>query len=246
MLDEIFWEIHSGLPREGPGDNQSTRRAYMMMARLASSPRILDVACGPGMQTIELAGISSGHITAVDKHQLFLDELNRRAASAGLLDKISTINASMFEMPFEENEFDIIWCEGAMYIMGVSRALASWEKFLVPGGYIAFTEPCFLIDPLPEVRDFWQQDYSDMTDISKTIQRIHSAGYTLIDHFTIPDSSWWTDYYNPQLIRLQTLCEKYCDNPDVLRRLDDIKKEIDMHRKYSKFYGYVFFVAENA
>lgn len=58
-LPEIFWEVHSGLPREGPGDNKSTRKAYMMLGDLPENPRILDIGCGPGMQTVELAKLSS-------------------------------------------------------------------------------------------------------------------------------------------------------------------------------------------
>lgn len=79
MPDEIFWEVHSGLPREGPGDNESTGRAFALMTELPVAPSILDVACGPGMQTIQLAQLCSGNIVAVDTHQPFLDELDRRA-----------------------------------------------------------------------------------------------------------------------------------------------------------------------
>lgn len=48
----FFFEIHSNLPREGPGDTESTRRALSMMAGLPERPSILDVGCGPGMQII--------------------------------------------------------------------------------------------------------------------------------------------------------------------------------------------------
>ncbi len=44
---EIFWEIHSKLPREGPGDDASTRKAFSMLADLPNAPCILDVGCGP-------------------------------------------------------------------------------------------------------------------------------------------------------------------------------------------------------
>jgi hypothetical protein len=54
MTENIFWEIHSELPREGPGDNASTGKAFAMLAELPQAPRVLDVACGPGMQTLEL------------------------------------------------------------------------------------------------------------------------------------------------------------------------------------------------
>ncbi len=52
---ELFFEIHSGLPREGPGDDASTRKAFSMVPSLPASPLILDIGCGPGMQTLELS-----------------------------------------------------------------------------------------------------------------------------------------------------------------------------------------------
>ena len=51
----------------------------MMLKDLPKKPRILDISCGPGMQTIELAKISDGTIIALDNHQQFLDELNKKA-----------------------------------------------------------------------------------------------------------------------------------------------------------------------
>ena len=47
----FFFEIHQGLPREGPGDFDSTRRALALLGGLPERPRILDIGCGPGMQT---------------------------------------------------------------------------------------------------------------------------------------------------------------------------------------------------
>jgi len=76
-MPKIFWEIHNSLPRKGPGDNKSTRKAYKMLKELPENPRILDIGCGPGMQTIELAKISNGEIIAVDSHQPFLEQLKK-------------------------------------------------------------------------------------------------------------------------------------------------------------------------
>jgi ubiquinone/menaquinone biosynthesis C-methylase UbiE len=71
-------EIHRGLPRQGPGDAASTTRAFAMLALKTDKPRILDVGCGPGAQTIDLARLSNGAITALDSGQTFLDELEAR------------------------------------------------------------------------------------------------------------------------------------------------------------------------
>lgn len=245
MPDEIFWEIHSELPREGPGDNASTRRAFEMMKDLPTHPNILDVACGPGLQTMELARLSSGHVTALDFHPPFLKEVERRALQAGIADRVKTIHASMMEMPFDDAQFDAIWCEGAMYIMGPRAALTQWKRFLSPHGCIAFTEPCFLTDtPSEEVLNTWINDYPGMGNIESTKKIIEETGYELLGHFTIPDSAWWDDYYTPLEARLKLLREKYRDDPDKLAGIEETQKEIDMHRKYWQYYGYVFFVVQ--
>jgi SAM-dependent methyltransferase len=238
----IFWEIHSGLPREGPGDDESTRKAFLMAGELPVKARILDIACGPGAQTMELARAGKGAITALDTHQEFLDELERRAREAQCVDRITVINASMRKMPFEEGSFDLIWCEGAMYMMGFKEGLTAWKKFLAPHGYIAVTEPCWLKTGLTdELKAHWAE-YPGMTTIENTRQIIADAGFREIGHFVIPDSAWWTGYYTPKERRLNLLREKYRDNTDALVQIGDAQKELDMHRKYHDFYGYVFFV----
>ena len=42
-----------------------------MLKNLPKNPRILDIGCGLGMQTIELAMLSEGQIDALDSHQPF-------------------------------------------------------------------------------------------------------------------------------------------------------------------------------
>lgn len=109
MPDEAFWTLHDGLPRQGPGDRDSTLRALALMSELPSAPAILDIGCGPGMQTLDLARAA---ITAVDTHLEFLAELERRAEAAGLAARIVTRRASMTALPFAEASFDAVWCEG--------------------------------------------------------------------------------------------------------------------------------------
>ena len=39
----VFFVIHRDLFREGPGDNESTGKAYIVLHDLAAKPRVLDV-----------------------------------------------------------------------------------------------------------------------------------------------------------------------------------------------------------
>ena len=119
----IFRELTEGLPRQAPGSAAATLRALGLVRGLPTSPRILDVGCGPGAQTIELARATNGWIVAVDIRQRFLDELTERAAAAGVLPQVTTINTSMFDMDFADASFDLIWSEGAIYIQGFAAGL---------------------------------------------------------------------------------------------------------------------------
>jgi SAM-dependent methyltransferase len=247
MPYDIFWQIHSDLPREGPGDNESTRRAFSMMSGLPQRPRVLDIACGPGMQTLELLRISDATVVAIDTHLPFLEELQRRALAAGVLNRVEARKESMFALPFEERAFDVIWCEGAMYIMGVEDALKAWSAFLKPRGFIAATEPCWLRDDVPGiVRDTWSEAYPGMNDIAGVSETIAKCGFREVGHFTIPDSAWWDDYYTPMEDRLTMLRSKYRGNAEALAGILEAQKEIDDHRRYSAYYGYVFFVVQKA
>src|SRR5260370_30240466 len=133
----IFRELTEGLPRQAPGSAEATLRALAMARGLPERPRILDVGCGPGAQTIELARTTGGWIVAVDIRQRFLDELTERAGAAGVLPQVTTINSSMFDMDFDDASFNLIWSEGAVYIAAFSAGLRAWLRFLKPGGWIA-------------------------------------------------------------------------------------------------------------
>jgi len=95
---EFFYEIFdTSLPRLGPGDDHSTMIALDVLLstrpKLSDDPapvrlRVLDIGCGNGAQTIQLAKHIDGTILAVDNHQPFLDELQRRAEAEGVSDKI--------------------------------------------------------------------------------------------------------------------------------------------------------------
>lgn len=139
---EVFFDVHNGLPREGPGNEACTTRALGLAGPLPRDASVLDIGCGPGMQTLDLAALMpDAKITALDSHEPFLDELQRRAAARGVGARVTTVHADMRSMPFAAAGFDLLWCEGAAYIMGFATALRAWRPLLKPGGRLAVTEP---------------------------------------------------------------------------------------------------------
>jgi SAM-dependent methyltransferase len=242
---DIFFEIHSDLPREGPGDKLSSHQAFAMIKDLPDNPLILDIGCGPGMQTFELAELTDGKIIAIDNHQPFLDQIQARVARLGLAGRIQVRHGSMFELNFPAQSFDLLWCEGAIYIIGFEEGLKTWRPLLKPGGSIAATEISWLKpDPPAEVLAYWMGEYLGMHSVDQNLEILRAAGYQETCHFSLPPASWWTDYYTPIQAKLPGLREKYRDDPAALECIDAAQKEMDIFHKYSDWYGYVFYVAQ--
>ena len=241
LEQEIFWAVHRDLPREAPGSDEATEQALAMLPGLPAAPRILDIGCGPGAQTLVLARASRGMVTAVDTHQPFLDDLNRRAAQAGLAERVRPLRASMFDLDFAK-PFDLIWSEGAIYIIGFERGLRQWRSLLKPGGFVAVTELSWLKpDPPAEAAAFWQAAYPEMATIAENLARLRAANYRALGHFVLPESAWWDNYYNPMAARIAALRQQYQGNDAAQRLLDGEQAEIELYRRRSDWYGYVFY-----
>lgn len=242
-MEELYFEIFESLPRQGPGDEESTKKAFQKLTGLPEHPEILDVGCGTGNQTMTLAKLTSGEITALDNHAPFIDALNRDAYRAGYTDRIRCVLGDMNSMNFPESSFDVIWSEGAAYIMGVEDALKSWKKLLRPGGYTVISELVWFKEEVPqEIRRFFAKEYADMKYFKHIYPVVESAGYRMIDYFPLPGMSWWTDYYAPAEKKTAEMRRQYEDHKQAQRLLDSFQLEMDMHRRYSEYYGYGFYM----
>ena len=240
---KVFWQIHSGLPQEGPGSDAATIEALSFVDPLPTRPRILDVGCGPGRQTLTLARRTDGDITAIDTHQPYLDELRRRAEQEGLAARITTKRCSMDDLPFEEDYFDLIWGEGSIYIMGFGEGLGYLRRFLKAGGAMAATELCWLVEsPAEEATAYFRNAYPGMRSVAENNDLVRKAGYSVITTFTLPESAWWDGYYTPQEERIAELRDRYVNEPEILEMLNEEQKEIDLYRRHPDSYGYVFFI----
>jgi ubiquinone/menaquinone biosynthesis C-methylase UbiE len=241
---QIFFEVFEELPRQGPGSRVCTERAFRLCSELPSTAEILDVGCGCGAQTFDLAEISSGSIVTMDAHAPLIERLRNKVAGLGLEGRVRAVVGDMAQPEFEPGSFDLVWSEGALYNIGIDAALQTYHDPLRPRGYMAFTEAVWRKENPPEEVRAAFADYAAMGDVAKTLGIIKRSRFTLIDHFPLPDEAWWDDFYTPMEARISELRGKYTGDAEALAILDEIANEPEMHRQHSDYYGYEFFVIQ--
>jgi ubiquinone/menaquinone biosynthesis C-methylase UbiE len=240
---DLMLELHRDMPRQGPGSNGSTRRAFGSIPDIPKGVRILDIGCGPGAQTQDLARLVEpfdGQVTAVDLYEQYIAEARLRAEQSGLK-KITFQQADMTSLPFSNAAFDILWSEGAIYIIGFEKGLTEWKRLLKPGGVLAVTEISWLKDDIPEnVRGFWNEEYPAMQTVAGNLELAERCGYRVLDHFTLPENAWFDEYYTP----LEKRFELFTGRKDCDELIAVEKAEIELYRNHSDCYGYEFFILQ--
>ncbi len=240
---KVFFDVHNGLPREGPGSRQSTEKALKLAGPLPRQPKVLDIACGPGKQTLDLAElVPDGIFVAVDTHRPFLDDLMARATEKNSQSRIEVKQTDMAALPFEDESFDLIWCEGGAYFMGLLEAVQAWSPLLHSGGKMAITEPVWLRADAPDNVQELFREYPAMRNISGCRALLKESPLKLLGDFVLPQSDWSDDYYKPMKHRLKELSPSYRGNKVAESVLKECEEEISFYEEFSTYYGYSFFV----
>ncbi len=238
----LIRELYGALPRQGPGSAESTRRALSRIPPLGVESRVLDLGCGRGAQTFDLARYTAAEIVAVDIHPPFVADLNARAAELGLAGRVRAEVGDMTRPAFPPASFDCIWSEGAIYNAGFERGLAAWRPLLKPGGHVAVTELCWLrSDPPAECAEFFADEYPEMRGVPECLASAERAGYEMAGHFVLPRSVW-EEFYAALDREIPLFTARHPGDRDALEVARISELEIAVFRRCIDWYGYVFFV----
>ncbi len=243
---ELLVDFYKNTERQGPGSSLETIKALdFMNISKDQKLKIADIGCGSGGQTITLAQNIEGQITAVDLFPDFLDELNLKAEKLGFQERINTVEKSMEDLPFGNDELDIIWSEGAIYNIGFEAGIKKWKNYLKSGGFLAVSEITWTTNSRPkEIEEFWNKEYPEIDTASNKIRILEENGYSPIGYFILSQNSWIDNYYKPMEKRFSAFLKKH-NNSEMARNIvEEQKEEIRKYQKYKDYYSYGFYIAK--
>jgi len=149
----------------------------------------------------------------------------------------------MDSLPFKDEELDLIWAEGAIYIIGFEKGLNYWKKFLKKGGYIAVSEASWFTENRPEEIDiFWKNAYPQIDTIANKVTQMQKAGFIPVATFILPEYCWIENFYKPQIKAQKKFLEKYTGDKIAEEFIANERHEAELYQKYKEFYGYVFYI----
>lgn len=242
---ELMMHLHFNNKRQGPGSEEATQLAISLAGLdREKSYKIADIGCGTGAQTMTLARALNGEIVAVDLFAVFLEKLKERMVGETFKASITTLPASMDQLPFEQEMFDVIWSEGAVYNMGFKNGVCYWKNFLKKGGVLAVSELTWITNSRPfELEKFWNGEYAEMNTVSGKIRILEEAGYKVLAHFILPDNCWVDNYYVPLMTAHKEFLKMFPDNEMALHIVETDRQEFEFYKKYKDYYNYGFYIA---
>lgn len=239
----LLVDLFRHAPRQGPGEAICTRKALRELDVPPGAPlRILDIGCGTGSQTAALVEMTAGTITAVDLLPDFLADLRLRPEIQAAGERVTTLCASMQDLPFAPESFDLIWCEGAAYHLGLEQALALWRPLLTPGGRLALTDLTLSPHPSQEALDYWRAAYPGVGDETGNRAVFERTGFVVHATFPLPERAWEA-YYAGLEAAAPAFLKRQAGNPEALALVESNRQEEAFWRLHGAHYGYTFYLA---
>lgn len=138
--------MHS--PRYTHGHHDSVLRSHRwrtaensagyLLPHLVSGMSLLDIGCGPGTITIDLAQrLGPGHVSGIDASGAVIDEA-AALATAGELDNVDFAVADLYRLPAADASYDVVHAHQVLqHLIDPVAALVEMRRVCRPGGLIA-------------------------------------------------------------------------------------------------------------
>jgi SAM-dependent methyltransferase len=122
---------------------QPLKNRMASLLRLGPGERVLDVGCGPGIDTTTLASAVApgGRVTGIDRDRAMLETARARARRVPDGSLTNHLEADATRLPFASEAFDVCRCERVLqHLADGNRAIAEMVRVTRPGGLVVVAD----------------------------------------------------------------------------------------------------------
>ena len=188
--------------------------AAYLLSHLPSDAAVLDVGCGPGTITVDLARhVPDGRVVGVDRSAEIVEQARSHASVAGVAN-VSFEPADVYRLPFADGTFDAVHAHQVLqHITDPVAALREMGRVCRPGGIVAAREADFggmRWYPAHPGLDAWMTLYQRVArsaggepDAGRMLHawaraaglRVVSASSSSWTYATSDETAWWSDLW---------------------------------------------------
>jgi SAM-dependent methyltransferase len=136
--EETYLHGHHGSVLRSHRWRTAENSAGYLLARLQAADRVLDVGCGPGTITVDLAGrVPQGEVIGIDAAGDVLEDARQEASRRGR-SNIRFGTGDVYHLGFADAAFDVVHAHQVLqHLADPVAALAEMRRVCRPGGLVA-------------------------------------------------------------------------------------------------------------
>jgi SAM-dependent methyltransferase len=213
--DDTYIHGHSDSVLRSHRWRTAENSAAYLLPHLADGMRLLDVGCGPGTLTVDLARRvgPTGTVVGVDLSATVVHEATAHATAEGI-GNLSFHAGDFRALDLAESSFDVVHAHQVLqHLRDPVSALAAMGRLARPGGIVAARDSdytSFLWTPADPRLDRWREIYMAVSDRNGTagdagrwlLRWARHAGFSDVAYttstwtFATPgDRAWWGDLW---------------------------------------------------
>jgi ubiquinone/menaquinone biosynthesis C-methylase UbiE len=173
--------------------------AAYLLDRLEPGQSLLDVGCGPGTITADLARlVAPGPVIGIDLAESVIDVARGETVESGL-SNLSFATDDVYQLSFDEGSFDVVHAHQVLqHLSDPVAALVQMRRVLREGGLLAVRDADyggFIWHPASSVLDQWMKIYHELTTINRAqadggrhlVSWVRAAGF---DDLEVTSTNW--------------------------------------------------------
>jgi len=186
--------------------------AAHLLPRLEPFHRVLDLGCGPGTISADLAAlVPDGFVIGVDRAPEIIETTT---PSTNLSFEVGDV----YDLAFDDASFDVVHAHQVLqHLPDPAAALSELRRVLVPGGILAVRDSdysAFVWTPEEPMLEQWRETYLAVCrangaepNAGRHLGRwVRDAGFTDVEHtsstwtYDGSDARWWGDLWSDRLL----------------------------------------------